>query len=151
MVRVLLFALTAASMPAWAAPPADWNVVARLAPGTRVQVYPIDRAKPEARGTVVSASANSLVVSGKSGEVSLQSLEIKLVKIAAPQRRVRNGLLGLAIGGGAGIAAGVAICPYCRNEGHTGFEGAGAAIGAGFGALVFLPTPYQTIYKAPRK
>ncbi len=151
MVKVVLAALTLIILPAWGAPPSDWNVVARLAAGTRVRVYPSDRSMPDVRGTIVKASAESMMIKGKSGETSIQSSDVKRVKIAAPHRRTRNGMMGVAIGAGAGLAAGVAVCIYCANEGHSGFWPHGLAVGAALGALAFLPTPYVTIYQAPRR
>ena len=140
MVAVVLMALAA-----------DWTAVATLPAGTRVEVIRKDHSLPMAKGTVVRGSADSLVVLAKSGEISVPVPDVEIVKVAAPQRRTRNGLIGLAAGAAAGFAVGTAICPYCSNEGNPGFAGQGAALGAGLGALAFLPLPYRTIYKVRRK
>ena len=151
MVKIVLAALTLVSLRASGAPPPDWNVVAKLAPGTRVHVYSMDRSTSDVRGTVVTVSAESLVVKSKAGETSIQRSGVKRVKVAAPHRRTRNGLMGLAIGAGAGLAAGWAVCVYCANEGHSGYWPHGLGAGSVLGALAFLPMPYVTIYQAPRK
>ena len=54
-----------------------------------------------------------------------------------------------AIGAGIGLAIGVAVCPYCANEGAGGkYTGPLTAIGAGAGAVGgFLRLPYRTVYQ----
>lgn len=150
-MRTLLALSTGFAICAVAAPKTDWSVVAKLAPGTRVEALLKDHRRPLVKGTVVRASEVSLVVSGKTGEVSLERATVKVVKTAAPHRRVRSGLIGVGVGAAVGVAIGAAICLYCRNEGHTGFEGAGLAVGAALGAIAFLPMPYETVYKVPKK
>ena len=148
-VSVLAFAVAALTLPAAAIE--GWDRVASLAHGTKIEVLPQGRSQPHIKGTVLSSSPEALRVQANSGEFSWQRAEIRIVKIAAPGRRTRNGLIGVAIGGAVGLAIGEGVCVYCRNEGHPGFGAAGLAVGAGVGALASLPTPYQTIYKAPRK
>jgi len=84
----------------------------------------------------------------KSGERSIARAEIRQVRVADPARRVRSGLIWMAVGAGAGAAIGVAVCPGCPNEGHDYYIGPGVAIGAGVGALGFLRAPYRTVYKS---
>ena len=67
-------------------------------------------------------------------------------QIADPSRRMCNGLLRTAIGLGAGIGLGFAICPYCPNEGNgSKFIAPMSAAGAATG---FSPAPYRTIYRS---
>ena len=134
-----------------AAPKTDWSVVAKLAPGTRVEALPKDHRQPIVKGAVVRASEVSLVLIGKAGEVSLDRATVKVVKTAAPHRRVRSGLIGVGAGAAAGLAIGAAVCLYCPNEGYSGFQQIGLALGAALGAIAFLPMPYETIYKVPKK
>ena len=125
---------------------ACWDAVQRVSPDHKVEVT----TKGEtARGTFVSASETALVFRTKSGEQSIQRTDVRKVRVADPSRRMRNGLLGSAIGLGAGIGLGFAICPYCPNEGNGGkFIGPMSAAGAGAGAAAgFLPSPYRTIYR----
>ncbi|MBY0502857.1 MAG: hypothetical protein K2X03_03040 [Bryobacteraceae bacterium] len=126
---------------------AGWESVQRVAPGHKVEVS----GKTETvRGTFVSASDTALVVRTKAGEQSIDRAGIRLVRIADPSKRVRNGLITTAIGLGAGLAIGYAVCPYCANEGSPGkYTGPGAAAGAGIGAAAgFLPMPFTTIYRS---
>jgi hypothetical protein len=145
----LTIVLCAATMSG--APTADWSGVAGLPPGTKIEAFPTDRKQTMVKGVVVRTTADALVVSSKSGEVSLTRSEVRIVKAARPGRRSRNGLIGVAVGAAGGYFAGLAICLYCGNEGHSGFGGHGAALGAVLGAIAFLPMPYITIYKAPKK
>lgn len=130
---------------------ADWNAVRALAPNARVQVATTD--KSMVAGTLVRSTADAIVVAAKTGEVSIGQANVLTVKVADPSRRLRNGIVGTAIGGAAGLLIGVAVCPHCSNEGAGGkYTAPGAAIGAAAGATVgFLPPPYRMIYKAPRK
>jgi len=124
---------------------ADWDAVERISPGQRIEV--LTRNKERSRAEFLLANGDALVVRDKSGQRSIARAEIRQVRVADPSRRLRNGLIATAIGAGAGVAIGAAICPHCPNEGHGyKFAGVGLAIGAGFGALRFLPTPYRTIY-----
>jgi len=131
-----------------AAPRNDWSVVAALSPGTQVQVA---TKQSRAGGTVVRASVDSLAVTGKSGEISVARGDVREVKIAAPHKRLRNGLIAVGVGAAIGFTIGWAVCVYCTNEGHSGYFWQGMGIGAGAGALGFIGLPYDTIYKAPKK
>ena len=151
VMRTLLIFSTGLAICAVAAPKTDWSVVAKLAPGARVEVVPKDYRQPLVKGTLVRASAVSLVVSGKTGEVAIDQASVRVVRTAAPHRRVRSGLIGVGVGTAAGVIIGYAVCPYCPNEGDSSFQAYGLAVGAALGALAFLPLPYETIYKVPKK
>lgn len=143
--------ILAAGLALPGAPPSHWAAVEGIAPGTRVRVSETGRGKPEVSGTLVRAGANSIVVNSKTGERAVDRSAVRVIQVAAPQRRMRQGLIGVGVGTGIGLGLGLAVCPYCPNEGSRRFEGIGAALGAGIGALGFLFTPYQTIYKAPKR
>ncbi len=126
---------------------AGWEAVQRVAPDHKVEVV---MAKGETtRGTFVSANETAIVFRTKSGEQSIQRADVRKVRVADPSRRMRNGLLGTAIGLGAGIGLGFAVCPYCPNEGNgSKYIAPMSAAGAGAGAAAgFLPAPYSTIYR----
>lgn len=125
---------------------ASWSEVQRISPGHKIQVENLKR--ENTRGTLVYADEMELMVRSKSGEHSIARADIRRVRIANPSHRVRNGLLSTAIGAGAGLAVGFAICPHCPNDGSpTRFTVPATLTGAGIGALGFLPTPYRTVYK----
>jgi hypothetical protein len=127
---------------------AGWEEVRAIPAAHKVQIH-VRKGEP-AKGAFVSASDTAVLVRNKLGERSIARDQIRKVEIADPSRRLRNGLVGTAIGVGVGLAIGWAVCPYCANEGHGDlYTGPGAAIGAGVGAAAgFLPPPYRTIYKS---
>ena len=126
---------------------AGWEAVQRIPADTKIEV--LTREPANVRGTFISASETVVLMRSKSGEQSIMRGDIRRVLVADPSRRVRNGVLATAIGAGIGLAIGVAVCPYCANEGSGWkFTGPLTAVGAGAGAAGFLPLPYRTIYKS---
>jgi hypothetical protein len=139
----LLFLYLAASL----AFSAGWEAIERIPPDRKIEVTTRDGTRSHA--VFVSTTTEVLVVREKSGERSITRAGITRVRVVEPARRVRNGLIWTAIGVGAGASLGWAICPYCPNEGAGyKFVGPGMAVGAGLGALGFLPVPYVTVYKS---
>ena len=125
----------------------DWGDVQRIPADRKIEVTTRDRATTKAR--FVSATPDAVVVREASGEHSLGRTEIRRVRIEDPSRRIRNGAIWTAVGTALGAGIGVAVCPYCSNEGHgSKYVGPGAAIGAGLGALGFLAMPYRTVYRS---
>ena len=124
---------------------ADWPAVATLATGQKIEVSLGDGSTSQ--GTFVSASLESLIVKESSAQRSLTKTQIRQVRVYDPGRRIRRGLIWMAVGAGAGAGAGAAACLSCANEGHSTYTGAAAAAGAALGALSFLTSPWKTIYK----
>ncbi|HUQ90393.1 MAG TPA: hypothetical protein VM120_01850 [Bryobacteraceae bacterium] len=124
----------------------DWEALQRIAPDRMVEITTRDGT--QIRGAFVSAAGNAMLVRQNSGERSIPGDEIRKVRVTDPSRRLRTGLISIAVGAGVGLAIGFAICPHCANEGNGyKFAGPGVAIGAAIGALGFLSTPYRTVYK----
>ena len=141
-MKLLLFFLSASL-----AFSAGWEAVQRIPPGTKIEV--ITREPRNIRGTIVSADETLVVIRSKSGERSIVRDDIRRVLVADPSRRLRNGLIATAVGAGVGFGIGFAICPHCANEGAAGmYTGPLTAIGAGAGAIGFLPLPYRTVYNS---
>jgi len=126
---------------------AEWDSVARITEGQKIEVKLRDGA--ELKGTFVSATAESIAIRYKSGERSVDRVNVRQVRVYDPGRRTLRGVLWTAIGAGAGAGFGFAICPGCANEGAGAkYVGPAVAIGAaGGGVLGFLASPYKTIYK----
>jgi hypothetical protein len=125
---------------------AAWEAVERIPANHNIEVR--TRSGARVRATFVSATGEAVVVRETSGERSIARAEIGEVRIHDPARRLHRGLLWMAVGAGAGAAAGAAGCPSCPNEGlGYPYAGPGVAAGAGLGALGFLSTPYRTVYK----
>jgi hypothetical protein len=126
---------------------AEWDAIQRIPVDQKIEIT--TRKGASTRGAFVSATGESIIVREKSGQRSVARADIRKVRVADPSRRLRNGLIWTAVGAALGAAIGAAVCPYCPNEGHGyTFVGPGVAIGAGVGALSFLPTPYRTVYKS---
>lgn len=126
---------------------AEWEAIARIPVNQKIELTTRDGTRR--RAAFMSATGEAMMVREKSQERSVARAEIRQVRVADPNRRVRNGLIWTAVGAGAGAVAGVAICPYCANEGHGHpFAGPAAAVGAGLGALSFLSSGYRTVYKS---
>ena len=144
----------AEAAPAAQSPPqvgkrsADWRAVQRIAADQRIELVSPDGERT--RGVFVSADDVLLVLRSEAGERSIRREDIRRVRVYAPSRRTRNGLIATAIGAGVGLAIGFAVCPQCSNEGAAGkYTGPFAAAAAGVGAAIgFLPAPYRTVYKS---
>ena len=124
---------------------AGWDSVTRIREGQKIELRTRDGV--ELKGTFISATAESIAIRYKSGEQSIERANMLRVRVYDAGSRTRSGLLLTALGAGAGAGIGFAVCPYCANEHGRTYVGAGAAIGAAFGALGFLSSPYKTIYE----
>jgi hypothetical protein len=103
------------------------------------------------QGTLIRVNDSELVIHPGTGDQTIARTHIQLVSIRRPGHRLRNALIGLAIGAGAGVGIGA----YQDSNCHGSCSGAGATmflpvlfgpIGAGVGAL--LPTRgWQEVYR----
>ena len=124
---------------------AGWNSVTQIAEGQKIELKMRDGVKLQ--GTLISATAESIAIRYKSGERSIDRADVLRVRVYDAGRRTRRGIMWTAIGAGAGLGIGFAVCPYCPNEGHSGYAGTGVGVGAGIGALGFLSSPFKTVYE----
>jgi hypothetical protein len=127
---------------------ADWDFVRRLPADSRIEIA--TKNEPRERVTLVSSSAESLVVRDKSNERAVQRTEIRKIGVFDESRKTHKGLLWTAVGAGGGAAVGIAVCPQCPNEGAGNKAlGPGVAIGAIAGAIFgfVFHSSYRTIYK----
>ena len=123
-----------------------WDDVQRISSNQKIQV--VVRAGNNLNATFVSAGPDSLVIRTKSGEQLIARPDIRIVRVADPSRRGRNGLLATGAGAAIGLAIGFAVCVYCSNEGNGAkYTVPLTALGAGVGALGFLGMPYRTVYR----
>jgi hypothetical protein len=126
---------------------AGWESVQRTAPNHALEVLTQEGAR--VRASFISATADSIVIRDSSGERSIERSSVREVRVHDPSRRTKMGILGTAIGAGAGFALGYLVCAHCVNENATyKYVGIGVAVGGGLGALGFLSAPYRTIYKS---
>lgn len=150
-MRRVLFLICLLTLPcaSWAqANPASWENLNTLRAGEKIQV--IETNSKKASGTLVSVSAAAIVLQEDAGPQTIQKQDVRSVKLMEHGHRLRNALIGGAVGAGAG--AGIAAASW-EKHGFWGGKGAGAAVGAVFGfaagAIIgaLLPS-HQTIYRA---
>lgn len=132
-------------LTAMAAFGAGWDSVTQIAEGQKIELKTRDGFK--LKGTLISASEESIGIRYKSGERSFDRADVLRVRVYDANRRIKRGIMWTAIGTGVGIGIGFGVCPYCYNEHGSGYVGAGAIGGAGVGALGFLSSPYKTVYE----
>lgn len=156
LVTALAFALASALACAPAAPaqeraasaPSDWSAVQTLSPGQKIIV----RTKDGDRLTGTFDSASDLLINFTDGgrKVSLARDGIRLVQLNRGKSRWKGALLGAAVGGGGGLAAGGWV--YSQGDFNQvvvhGSALIGAGIGAGIGAAFGKGNKNETVYEA---
>jgi hypothetical protein len=148
----LLIALITAGLCS-AQPPksrGDWGNLKTLTSGAQIQITMTDRPKA-IRGRFQSVTDDNLVVTTAAGQEMLGRPLVAKVSVQKNNHRIRNSLLGLAIGAGGGLAAGAAIdaADQCSgglgkcglqivgpNAGKEVLTPVGAFIGLAIGALL---------------
>lgn len=126
----------------------DWNRVERLQPGQNIEV--VDDKMRSYRGEFGAAGADEMSLQTANGPLILKREAVMRVTLRENSKRLRNALIGAAIGGGAGIALGAIVDKRFSNEGRAGMGYAicaplGAGLGAGLGAASH---GFETIYRA---
>src|SRR5687767_5390561 len=79
---------------------ADWNPVAAVSGGTKVRV---ETATAKQTGTLLSVSDQSIQITTEKGEVSIARADVDRVYVSTKGHRVRNTIIGAAIGVAAGV------------------------------------------------
>lgn len=129
---------------------ADWNNLSRLAPRQRIEV--IDRNLKRTRGTFVAATSGELQLQLPTGVTSIPRAQVFRVSLRENSKRLRNSLIGLAVGAAAGLAIGAAVDrSFSEDDEHIAkmlFVPIGLGAGTGVGAA--LPA-FETIYRAPKR
>ena len=97
---------------------ADWDAVQRIPAAQRIEVT--DRSGGgRLRATLVSASADTVVVREASGERSIPRANIRELRVFDSGRRAHRGFLWtLVVGAGVGAGASLAACVSCPGEGR---------------------------------
>lgn len=133
-----------------AADPQDWSRVMALVPGQRIEVVYANL--KTARGSFSSASADELRLNAAATAQAIPRAQVLRISLRENSKRLRNVLLGAAIGAAGGLAIGAAKdASYSEDDEHLAkmlFTPIGAVIGAGAGAG--FPA-FETIYRAPKQ
>ena len=158
MFSLLLVAtIFSISLPAQELGEHSWGNLQQLRVGQKIEV--VDTNLKKYKGTFLSFSEEAISLRVKKQEVGVQRPNVLRVSLREKSKRLRNALIGMAIGAGAGVAA-VEICAYassgslpCAGQDFRAVAYAilvpvGGAAGAGIGAAF---PGYQTIYRVEGK
>lgn len=130
--------------------PGDWSHLTQVTSGQQIEV--IDMNLKRTRGEFVASSAEQLQVKASNGVVTIPRAQVFRVSLLEKSRRLRNVLIGMAVGAAAGLATGAAVdSSFSEDDEHVAKMlftpigvGAGAALGAAFPG-------FETIYRAPKR
>ncbi len=134
----------------------SWGNLQQVRVGQKVEV--VDTNLKKYKGTFLSFSDEAISLRVGKDEVGVQREDVFRVSLREKSKRLRNALIGMAIGAGAGVAA-VEICAQAssrfsfspclgqdfRAVAYAILVPVGGAAGAGIGAAF---PGYQTIYRA---
>ena len=155
--HIYLPALLAATLAATAAaqqdkPMANWVNLNQLVTGAEIRVT-LANGKTLS-GFMQRVTPESLAVNATTSQETLSRQEIRRVSLKRSGHRGRNTLIGLAAGGGSGLAVGAVEVSRTRpgamfrNFGYAVFLPLGALVGTVIG--VALPTGgWRDVYRAP--
>ncbi len=148
LAGLFLFSLPAAARPNIQP---NWDVVAALSAGTRLDVH--QRSGPTAHGTVARVTDSVLVLDNPNRPpVAIQRQNITSVYLVGKREAPRDAAVGGAIGVGIGVGLGLGVCG--PNQACTRGEGAASGafvfggIGAVIGAVIGLHRSHDQIYRA---
>src|SRR5260370_853168 len=102
----------------------SWDALSGLKPGEGVKV--LDTAGREQKGSFRTVSADSITIATGKTEVAIERSRVHRVQVKSASRRVRNVLIGVAIGAAIGLIADQTLGAYFRNE--TGESGGARAL-----------------------
>lgn len=128
----------------------SWQDVKRLQIGRRVEV--VDMRLRSVRGTLADVSDEAVSIQAGGDRLTIEREQVLRVTDRERSRRLRNTMLGLAIGAGAGLAIGAAAdASFTEDDENIAkmlFTPIGAGIGAGLGAAF---TGFHTVYRTDRR
>ena len=107
---------------------ASWANLSVLQAGQKIQI--VDMNSKKHSGTFVNVSDTAVSYHEAAGEQTIQKQDVRSVKLMENKHRLRNTLIGGAVGAGAGTGIGAASW---ENDGFLGGKGVGAEVGAVFG------------------
>ena len=152
-MRKLLFMICVLGtvQTSWAQPnKASWANLSVLQAGQKIQVSDMNSQKRS--GTFVNVSETAITLQATAGEQTVQRQDVRSVKLMENKHRMRNTLLGAAVGGGAGAGIGAASFHPCSSQsfcidpdGRAIRTGVGAVIGVAGGAVVGALLPSHSM------
>jgi hypothetical protein len=138
---------------------ATWENLSALEPGQTIKI--VGTTSKAHRGTFLSVSPTAISLEEKDGQHTIERQDVKVVELPRRGRRLRNTLIGGAVGIGAGAGIGAAVYRKCTpppgdnlfgclDFGRSTNAAIGAVIGLAGGLVVgaVLPTS-KILYRAP--
>jgi hypothetical protein len=121
--------------------------LSRLQPGQQIHVDEMNAKKHS--GAFVNVSDSAIVLKESAGEQSVAMQDVRSVKLAKGNHRLRSTLIGAGVGAGAG--AGITAAAWKSGDWFRGDAiGLGAALGGVIGGVVGVLLPsHDTVYRAP--
>jgi hypothetical protein len=148
LIRKLMFLICILGMPcvSWAqSHPASWENLNTLQPGEKIQI--LEENSTKVSGTFLNVSDAAIWLQEKARQEMVQRPDVRSVTLRKNEHRLRNTLLGAAIGAGTGAAIGAAT----YQQGFLGrrFQAfGGAVVGVIPGTVVGAVWPSDTtIYR----
>ena len=129
-----------------------WANLSALQAGQKVQI--VDMNSKKHSGAFVSVSDKAISYQEAAGEQMIQKQDVRSVKLMENKHRLRNTLIGGAVGAGAGAGIAAAADHPCSSQGFCidpigrgGAAGIGAVVGFVGGAVVGVLWPsHKMIY-----
>jgi hypothetical protein len=148
LIRKLAFLICVLGMPcvSWAqSNPASWENLSTLQPGEKIQI--LEENSTKVSGTFLNVSDAAIWLQEKARQEMVQKPDVRSVTLRKNEHRLRNTLLGAAIGVGAGSAIGAAT--YQHQFLGRGFQAfGGAMVGVIPGTVVGAVWPsHKTMYR----
>jgi hypothetical protein len=151
-----LISVVGITCASWAqADKALWTNLSVLRGGETIQI--VDMKSKKHSGTFVSVADNGISYRDTAGDATIQKPDVRSVKRMANKHRLRNAILGGAVGAGAGAGIGAAAFHPCSRTqflclqpgGRGAIAGIGAAVGFAGGLVVGAVWPsHEMIYRA---
>ena len=110
-----------------------WVAVQRIRPGETVRVHVPGH---QYKGTLTSVSEDTISVSTSSGQISTPRPDVALVYLKTPSHRLRNTLIGAAVGTAIAVVLYATLGALFRNE--TGENHAGELVVLPIGVLTLV-------------
>jgi hypothetical protein len=142
---LLLFSLLAGVVPLSAQ---TWDELHALKPGDRITV--LDTGGQQRKGVFTAVSPDSISLQSNQSVVAIDRTRVRRVQLRLNSRRVRNIVIGVAIGVATGLIADQTIGRYLRNESDTSGRPLIYIVPiALFGGISAAFPGYRTVYRAP--
>lgn len=146
---VLLLLLLATASPALTQSSDNWQSLQQIRPGHLVEVVDMQLAKTW--GEFISVTDEAITLRSGRDEKTIRRDDVLRVSSREKSKRLRNTLIGLAIGGAAGLAVGAAM-DQGYGEGEHIAKTILTPIGLGAGAGVGSAFPSrETLYRAAQR